>query len=151
MAESDLIYKDLYYVAVKVFLEKDGKFFVFKDKWGNWDLPGGRIRKHEFETPLADVVERKMKEEVGDVAYTLCKPVVFMRHERVEQLPDGRDNPTIRIFAIGYEAALESGEPRLGDHHIEMEWADIGTFKPEEYFEGGWLKGVEEYLALRRG
>lgn len=27
-------------------------------------------------------------------------------------------------------------------------WVDPKTFKPEEYFEGGWLKGVEEYLKL---
>ena len=148
---SDIKYKDLYYVAVKLFLERQGEFFIFKDKWGQWDLPGGRIRTYEFDIPLEQVIERKMKEEVGEeVRYRLGKPIVMMRHERIEQLEGLEKNPTIRIFAIGYEAILESGEPQLGDHHIEMKWMDIDTFKPEEYFTGGWLRGVGEYLELKR-
>ena len=150
MAESDLIHKDQYYVAVKLFLERDGKLFIFKDKWDAWDLPGGRIRKHEFETPLPDVIKRKMDEEVGGhVKYEVGQPVVMMRHERVEQMSGDETDPTIRIFAVGYEAELLEGEPRLGDHHVEKEWVDIKTFKPEEYFAGGWLKGVEEYLCIK--
>lgn len=35
----------------------------------------------------------------------------------------------------------------LGDHHDTYEWVDIKTFKPEEYFVGGWLVGVKEYQA----
>ena len=152
MAESDLKYKDQYYVAVKLFLEKDGKFFVFKDKWNAWDLPGGRIRKHEFETPLEDVIKRKMAEEVGShIKYELGKPIVMMRHERVEQLDGENENPTIRIFAVGYEAKLIEGEPRFSDHHVEMKWVDINDYQPENDFEGGWLKGVQDYLKLRRG
>jgi len=151
MAESDLIHKDQYYVAVKVFLERGGKFLIIKDKWNNWDLPGGRIRKHEFETVLEDVIERKMHEEIGEqVTYELGKSVVLMRHERVEQLPGNGQNPTIRIFAVGYEATWLRGIPRLSDHHIEMQWVDIVTFKPEDYFTGGWLRGVQDYLALKR-
>lgn len=151
MAESDLIHKDQYYVAVKLFLEKEGKLFIFKDKWNDWDLPGGRIRKHEFETPLEEVIARKMKEEIGEhVTYTLGAPIVMMRHERVEQEPGTESKPAIRIFAVGYEAELREGEPHLGEHHVEMKWVDIGTFKPEEHFTGGWLKGVQDFLALKR-
>jgi 8-oxo-dGTP pyrophosphatase MutT (NUDIX family) len=151
MTESDLIHKDQYYVAVKLFLEKGGKFFIFKDRWNSWDLPGGRIRKYEFDLPLEQVIERKMKEEVGDdVSYELGKSIVTMRHQREEQEPGDGTKPTIRIFAVGYEAKLIEGAPRLGDHHVEMLWADIKTFKPEEYFTGGWLKGVQDYLALKR-
>lgn len=76
--------KDSYFVAVKIFLEKDGKFLIMKDNFGDWDLPGGRIKKDEFETSLEDIIARKMNEEVGnDIKYKLGKPVVFMRHERV--------------------------------------------------------------------
>src|SRR6185369_4387247 len=58
--------KDTYFVAVKVFLEKDGNFLVFKDNFNDWDLPGGRIRKEEFEAPLEEVVLRKMSQELGN-------------------------------------------------------------------------------------
>lgn len=39
----------------------------------------------------------------------------------------------------------------MGEHHAEMKWVDINDYDPKNDFEGGWLKGVEEYLELRRG
>lgn len=147
MSEAGIENKELYFVAVKVFLEKDGKFLITKDKWNAWDLPGGRIRKNEFDVPLEKVIERKMSEELGEgIKYSIGKPIVFMRHERREA---GANNQTIRIFAVGYEGSLLEGEPRLGDHHTEMQWVDPRSFKPEEYFAGGWLKGVQDYLRIK--
>jgi 8-oxo-dGTP pyrophosphatase MutT (NUDIX family) len=138
--------KDLYFVAVKVFLEKAGKFLIFKDGFDQWDLPGGRIKKDEFDTPLEQILARKISEELGDIKYTLGKPVVFMRHERVEEAPG---NPTVRIFAVGYQAILGEGEVKMPSHHTEMLWVDPNNFKPEDYFTDGWLKGVKEYIVLR--
>jgi len=140
--------KDLYFVAVKVFLERDGKLFIFKDKFGDWDLPGGRIRKDEFQTPMEDIIKRKMSEELGDdIEYTIGKPVIFFRHERTE----ASSGQQVRIFAIGYEGTLLKGVIKMSELHTQNEWVDIATFKPEQYFIGGWLKGVREYLALKRG
>lgn len=138
--------KDKYFVAVKVFLEKEGKFLVFKDNFGDWDLPGGRIKPEEFETPLEDVIRRKMLQELGgSIKYQIEKPVVFMRHQRTEKAPG---TPIVRIFAIGYRAKLLEGDVKLSERHVEMFWADSKTFNPEKYFTGGWLKGVQEYLAI---
>jgi ADP-ribose pyrophosphatase YjhB (NUDIX family) len=140
--------KDTYFVAVKVFIENEGKLLILKDSFGEWDLPGGRIKKDEFETPLEDVVQRKMKEELGsNVLINIGQPTVFMRHERVEQVTG---NPTIRIFAVGYEGRLVSGAIKLSERHTEMLWVDPVNFRPEEYFKGGWLKGVQEYLKLKK-
>lgn len=140
--------KDSYFVAVKVFLEKDEKFLIIKDGFDQWDIPGGRIKKSEFNTPLEQIVARKMSEELGNkFTYALRKPVVFMRHERVESMSG---NPTVRIFAIGYQATFEKGEIHLSSHHTEMLWVDVNDFRPGKYFTGGWLKGIQEYLALHR-
>jgi len=139
--------KDLYFVAVKVFMEKDEKLLIMKDNFGIWDLPGGRIKPDEFETGMEDIVNRKMKEELGEnIEYEIGKPVVFMRHERVEH---AEGNPTVRIFAVGYEGKLLSGEIKLSPRHTELLWVDPKDFKPEDYFQGGWLKGVQEYLAKK--
>ncbi|MFA5954213.1 MAG: NUDIX domain-containing protein [Patescibacteria group bacterium] len=140
--------KDTYFVAVKVFLEKDGKLLILRDKFGDWDLPGGRIRKDEFTVSLDEVIKRKMLEELGDeIQYEIGEAKVFMRHQRVEQVPG---LPTVRIFALGYAGVLKSGIIHLSDLHIEMLWVSIDTFDPAKYFEGGWLTGVEEYLKVRR-
>lgn len=139
--------KDTYFVAVKVFMEKDRKLLIMKDNFGVWDLPGGRIKPDEFETPMEDIVKRKLREELGDeIKYEIGKPVIFMRHERIEHAPG---NPTVRIFAVGYEGKLLSGEVKLSQRHTELLWVDPKDFKPEEYFQSGWLKGVQEYLAKK--
>lgn len=140
--------KDTYFVAVKVFLEKDGKLLIMKDNFGDWDLPGGRIKPNEFDVPLGQIIKRKMVEELGnEIQYTIGKPIVFMRHERVEA---SEGNPTVRIFAIGYEGILDGGEIKTSERHPEILWVDPATFKPEDYFTGGWLNGVQEYLELKK-
>lgn len=137
--------KDLYFVAVKVFLKnKNGELLILKDKFGDWDIPGGRLREMDFKTPLEKVAERKIKEELGDVDFHLKKPAIFMRHEREEILPDGTKEKR-RIFAIGYEADYLAGGIDLGGSHEKYQWVNLENFEAEKYFSGGWLKGVKEY------
>lgn len=147
--DQDNTQKETYFVAVKVFLEKEGKLLIVKDNFGDWDLPGGRIKKDEFYTPLDQVVKRKMSEELGSaIVYTVeDKPSIFMRHERVEMAPG---SPTVRIFALGFIARLETGEIHLSPRHVEAKWIDPKTFDSATYFTGGWLSGVNEYLSLRK-
>ena len=91
-----------------------------------------------------------MKEELGsDVRYELGEPVVYMRHERNEHLPDGKRERR-RIFAIGYQAKYLGGDLALGKNHEKHEWVSIKSFRPEDYFKGGWLKGVKEFQDRNR-
>jgi len=145
------IEKDQYFVAVKIFLEdKKGNFLITKDRFGDWDIPGGRLRQNDFDTDLDAVVQRKMSEEVGsEVVFDLGEPIVFMRHERNEILPSGEREPR-RIFAIGYEAMYTGGEIKLGKNHVEYKWVSPTDFKPEDFFTGGWLKGIKEYIAHKK-
>lgn len=140
--------KDLYFVAVKLLLRDGNKLLITHDVFGDWDIPGGRIKKDEFNAPLASVIERKIKEELSeDIKYSVGKPAVFFRVERKEALLKDK---TVRIFAVGYEAQYLGGEIKLDEYHDSYEWVDMRTFKPEERFTGGWLAGIEEYLALYR-
>jgi len=56
--------KDFYYVAVKVFFEQKGRLLILKDRFGDWDIPGGRLLQSEFSAPLEKVIRRKIKEEL---------------------------------------------------------------------------------------
>lgn len=136
--------KDFYFVAVKVFLRDKNKLLIIHDIFGQWDLPGGRIKTDEFNTPLEAVIKRKMKEELGEeVKYSKPTPNdVFFRVERFEE---GLKRP-VRIFAVGYEAEYESGKISLGKHVDDCKWVELAKFNPKDYLEGGWLKGVEDYL-----
>lgn len=139
--------KDTYFVAVKVLMRKDNELLITHDVFGSWDIPGGRIKPDEFETPLEEIVARKMTEELGNsINYKLGKVAVYFRHERVEH----STNQPVRIFALGYEAEYQSGDIELGGNHDKYEWVNVNEFNPEEYFEGGWLKGVQEYIELHK-
>lgn len=135
--------KDVYFVAVKVLLCHGDTLLITHDVFGSWDIPGGRVKPDEFEVPLEEIVTRKMREELGSaVGYELGEPSVFFRHERVEK----STGKLARIFAVGYEAEYLSGEVQLGGNHDKYEWVDVNSFKPEDYFSGGWLKGLNEYF-----
>ncbi len=139
--------KDLYFVAVKVFLEDEGgNFLITKDKFGDWDIPGGRLRVDDFTQPFDKILHRKVIEELGSIEYKLGEPVVFFRHERNEILPTG-ERDLRRIFAIGYRAKYLVGEITLGTNHECYKWVSKLKFKPEEYFTDVWLQGVKEYQA----
>lgn len=137
--------KDLYFVAVKLLIRDQDKLLITHDIFGSWDLPGGRIKKDEFKATLPSVIDRKMREELGDdFRYSIGQPTQFFKVERQEH---GLNNQKVRIFAIGYDAEYKGGDIKLGAHHDKFEWVDVKTFKPEDYFVDGWLTGVQEYMA----
>jgi hypothetical protein len=140
--------KDSYFVAVKLFVRDGDKLLILHDIFGSWDLPGGRIKKDEFNTPLKDVITRKIHEELGGsikIKVGQSNGIFF----RVERWEEGLDM-TVRIFAVGYNANYLGGEVEVGKHMEKYKWVDVKTFKPEEYFKGGWLVGVQEYLDKER-
>lgn len=142
--------KDVYFVAVKALLRDGNKILLIHDIWDQWDLPGGRIKKGEFKKPLESILERKIREELGDsVKYKIGEPKTFFRVERIEYLETGGEM-IVRIFGIGYEVEYLGGEIKLGDHHDSMEWLDVGDFKPENYLKGGLENGLNEYLKTVR-
>ncbi len=139
----------MYFVALKLFLGDGDKLLITHDIFGSWDLPGGRFKKNEFEASFESVIARKMQEELGDaVRYevTSTAPEILFRVERLEH----GSQQMVRIFALGYTAKYLGGEIKLGDHHDQMEWVDVKTFNPEDYFTGGWLTGIQEYIAKQK-
>jgi 8-oxo-dGTP pyrophosphatase MutT (NUDIX family) len=135
--------KDLYFVAVKALLRNGADLLITHDIYGQWDIPGGRLRSDDFDVALEVVLERKLREELGDdLRYSLGAPSVFFRHERPEAGLDGR---RVRIFAIGFEADFLGGEIRLGPHHDRQLWVDAMSFPVHEYFVDGWLAGLRAY------
>lgn len=133
----------MYFVAVKALLRDQGNLLIIHDVFGQWDIPGGRLRPQDFHVELEGVLKRKVREELGeDIDYELGAPCVFFRHERSEHGLGGRK---VRIFAVGFEARYLSGQIRLGPHHDRFLWVDAATFPAERYFVGGWLAGLNVY------
>lgn len=137
--------KDHYMVAVKLLLRDGDTLLITKDQWGEWDLPGGRIRTDQFNVPLEDILEDKVVEELGsDLKYELGEIKTTFRVERKEA---GRGGETVRIFAVGYEAKYLSGEIKLGDHHEKYEWINLKTADLNDYASpSGWITQLTDRL-----
>lgn len=139
--------KDVYFIAVKALIRDGNNLLITHDVFKSWDIPGGRIKKDEFEKPLHAVLRRKLSEELGDkFKYEIGEPAVFFRVERDEVGIEG----SARIFAVGYEVNYLGGEIQLGNHHDEYRWVDMATFRPEDLFKDGWETGLAEYLRHER-
>lgn len=138
--------KDEYLVAVKLLLFKDGKLLVLKDQWDSWDIPGGRIRKDQFDVPLETVLREKIDVELGkNVEYNLKGIATTLRLEREEV---GRNGERVRIFAVCYEAEYISGEIIGGDYIPHHEWIDLKTADLNDYSDGdSWVIQLKEYQA----
>lgn len=137
--------KENWFVAVKILLRQGNNLLVLRDTFGDGDIPGGRLRKDDFTTPLLEVLKRKVAEEIGSkISYKITNenPVCTFRHERLEV----GSGEVRRIFALGFEAVYEGGTIETGEYIESYTWIDLRTAKLADYLEGGWLKGVEEYV-----
>lgn len=129
-----------YHIGLKILLSRGREFlFLTTAPDGRIDLPGGRIDGSEHYTPLEEILEREVREELGDsIRYKLGKPLFqFRRHF---------EDKGFRVFITVYEADFLSGEIQLSDEHSRYEWisAKNFAFKEEDFFH------PEEFLAFRK-
>lgn len=105
-----------YHVGLKILLKKEDKFLFLNQKKCDWlDLPGGRIDEDEHATPLASVIDREIKEELGGaIAYKLGKPAVQFRRSFPHK--------NLHIFITVYEAEYLAGAVELSHEHDRYEW-----------------------------
>jgi 8-oxo-dGTP pyrophosphatase MutT (NUDIX family) len=143
--------RGIYQVSLKVFLKNSsGQTLILKtpdgqDFFGSYDLPGGRIDADEFLLPFAEVIDREIKEEVGDIAYKLDpNPVALGRHLiKAQYSSDHSDHQLLYAF---FAAEYQGGEIRISPEHCGYKWLDLSEIKPEDYFMSGILEGAKIYL-----
>lgn len=141
--EMEINGKDVYFIAVKALIRNGDKLLITHDIFKSWDIPGGRIKKNEFQKPLTDVLKRKLSEELGeDIRYEIGDLVATFSVERDEV---GIET-SARIFAVGYEVKYLGGNINLGGNHDQYVWVDVNDFEPGSIFKDGWDKGLESYL-----
>lgn len=127
-----------YHVGLKIILKKGDEFLFLKNPNNTqFDLPGGRIDNHEDTTPLKLILDREIREELGeDLKYQLGNPAFQFRWFIAEK--------NWQIFLTVYEAKYLSGEIQISDEHSDYVWIN-----PKEYtFTKEDFTNDEEYLAF---
>jgi 8-oxo-dGTP pyrophosphatase MutT (NUDIX family) len=129
----------IFFVCFKLILKKRNKFLFLKcPRNVYWDLPGGRADNTEYKTPIKKILEREVREELGDkVKYEIGK--IAFQHKRY--VPK-------RItynFITYYEAKYISGEIKISPEHSGYYWINPKNYK----FKEKQFTCKEEYLAFK--
>lgn len=130
----------VYHVGIKILLSWGEDFLFLTTAWENHlDLPGGRIDESEHYVSLEDILDREVREELGDaVKYTLGSPLFqFRRHF---------EDKGFRVFVTVYGAEFVSGDIRLSSEHSAYEWVNLKkfTFEEKDFFHR------EEFIAFKK-
>lgn len=108
---------------IVLYSKNNQKFLLLKDaepkseyvqKYGLWDLPGGRLEKGE-EIQIA--LTREIREEIGDIPYELHDVVYATTMSVPGDEPE--DPHRVKIF---YLATTESDAIQISDEHTEYAW-----------------------------
>lgn len=135
-----------YWVAFKMLLEKDGKFLFLTvaDKilgFSLLDLPGGRADENEGVVPIKKILEREVREELGNnIKYKIGEPIFQYR----------RYNPIKTIYNLitVYEGKYISGSIKLSFEHTKYQWLDPKKykFKEKEFYTKEEYKAFKNYF-----
>lgn len=129
----------IYHVGFKILLRKGNKFLFLKSANRKyWDLPGGRADNVECKTPIKEILDREVKEELGNkIKYKLGK--VIFQHRRYFE------SRKIYVLITAYEAKYLSGEIKLSFEHSSYEWINPKTYE----FKEKQFTCKEEYLIFK--
>ncbi|KKR21322.1 MAG: hypothetical protein UT48_C0010G0070 [Parcubacteria group bacterium GW2011_GWE2_39_37] len=141
---------DNYQISLKVILKnKKGETLFLKNPDSGtmpnmFDFPGGRIDVEEFTVAIEDIIQREIKEEIGEINYKLIlKPVAIARH-LLPAIKNKREES--HVLYVFFEALYKSGKIIISDEHVAYEWAMLEKIPLKKYFASGMLDGVRMYL-----
>lgn len=105
-------------VGVKALLWHEERLLLLqeRDQQARWELPGGRIDVGEEDRPIADVLRRELREELG--AQFSCD-IGAVCACWVRRADAGRPLP---VFLVGLCCTAPRGELVLSDEHQALRW-----------------------------
>jgi len=137
---------EFYQVSLKAIIRRsDGKILCLNGKKGAsfegyYDLPGGRIGKDEFKTPLNEILQRELKEELGDLSVSISSaPCALGRHWSLDGFP------VLYVF-FRAECGTLVDDVSVSHEHEGFSWLDITKENVETYFVSGILEGMKQYI-----
>lgn len=152
-ADSKLLNNAEYQISLKIVLkDKAGKILILKATTesqlaGFYDLPGGRIKENERTGSFRIILERELKEELGeDIKFNLVeRPVAIGRHDYWSKKYD----KTQHVFWVLFEAEYLAGEIKISSEHSGYKWATLHLANLQEYFIKGPLESMTHYFSQK--
>lgn len=136
--------KALFQVSLKVMLENTaGEFLVLGARddgifVGFHDLPGGRIGANELNKSWSEIIQRELREEIGEVNFQLNQQPLGMG---VFTSSSGAP-----VLCLLFRAKYLGGVIEISSEHTSWQWLDLCKEKLEEIFLFGLLDAVKMAL-----
>lgn len=147
--------KELYQISLKLILKNEnGEALILKAQErgsyaGFYDFPGGRINSGEFNTPIMEILEREVREEIGNIKYSSIKsaPVAIGRHSFIASwgVPE-EINKDAFVLYLFFEGNYIDGDIKISEEHTDYKWVKLEDLELEKYFKSGILEGIKMYL-----
>ena len=146
--------KDFYQISLKLIMTNNrGQVLGLKGIKGGvyenyYDLPGGRINTTELKTPIAVILKREIREEIGNVKYRFdIKPVAFGRHlSSSKKVVINNKKRRVNVFYLCFEARYTSGKIKISFEHEGFAWLNLNKVNLKKYFKSANLEALKMYL-----
>lgn len=119
-----MVEDQLFYVALKAVIEKDGQVLVLFDPDLDLDLPGGKIQVGE--TDFIKTLKREVLEETG-LKITVQQPFTTGYIE----FPAGINHRHAgkKFFSVFFKATYLEGVLKLSEEHDQYKWVNKKNYK----------------------
>ncbi len=137
---------EFFNVSLKILLlNKKNEVLLLKSPFfskyfrGKYDLPGGRIDKHEINTAFHKLIDREIREEAGKkIKYQLRPDPVALAARRYTT---GKS-----VFYVLFEAKYLSGPIKISKEHTEFRWQKITKLNLKKFFHPSLQKLILNYF-----
>ncbi|MFA6410615.1 MAG: NUDIX domain-containing protein [Candidatus Buchananbacteria bacterium] len=126
---------ETFMVSLKVLLnDKNGQTLLLKSPVsskcfrGKYDLPGGRINDNETHSDFHLLIDREIKEEVGNIKYELRADPVSLAQYRFSCFQNRC------CFYVLFEAKYLSGKIKISSEHTKYRWEKLNKTKVKKLF-----------------
>ncbi|MFA6321997.1 MAG: hypothetical protein WCX71_00785 [Candidatus Buchananbacteria bacterium] len=109
-----------------------------------YDLPGGRINDNEVETPFIKLIDREIKEEVGEnIKYKLRKDPVALTKYRFK-------NGDCALYVL-FEAKYLNGTIKISGEHTSFCWKKLNKKNIKNIFHPKYARLLKNYFDWNQG
>jgi len=132
----------VFQVGVKAFLWHEQRLLLLqeRDQQARWELPGGRFDVGEEDLPIADVLARELREELGAQFSCDIGPVCACWVRRADAF---RPLP---VFLVGLRCTAPRGEVVLSDEHEAFRWVASDGWQ-ELALASGYAEALSRFFA----
>lgn len=147
--------RDRYQVSLKALITNDNGEVLALNALptgsfaGYFDLPGGRIDVREFTTPFTEILEREIREEVGEIQMEIASVPVAVGRHLIAAESEQSGGESVHLLYIFFEVKYLGGNIQTGREHSGFRWLDLHKHKLPDLFKSGLLEGVSMYIKNR--